>query len=657
MRCSQILIGPTPLARQFIRVAAYAVVLAVMPVAPAPAAPPEPRSSGTAAWQPIADKLNAQLRQAWRTEKIVPAPEVDDARFLRRVSLDISGRLPTAAEVEKFLADHSADKRTAAVDRLLAGPAYGEHWATYWDNLLIGRLTREAYLDRTGFREWLRKQFDDNRPWNETVRTLITAEGYNTNREPLRGGGPTPADFAERHSPAVNYFLRYSRSLPDFSSSISKNFLGVQIQCAQCHDHKTEKWTQKDFRQFTACFSKTWATYVDKPAMLTTMVGTYRMELKDRMFAPPVARYETYFGSYADYVDPQPKLLDGPELGFFANRRKAAADWVVGRDNPWFARAIVNRIWGRLLGTGFVEPIDDFRPGNPATLPETLSTLADDFTASGYDLKRLIRIICASDAYGRACISLDRAPGKHHLWAAYPIKALEVEELFDAMVAATDVEPLLNRATKNNFALIRNAFISQLVSQMGTDDMAEVTEPEETIPRSLLLLNGALSCGSTRLRAGAGLGDLLDRHSDDGAVIDQLYLRTLSRMPTADERQRWTAFVAKPRAVVHTAGPAATSPTGPAALLPSKEIAEAGKVADFSELLKHAKTAADFTALRGRMENNADAAVYVKAFTAYAAEAPFQLLATSGGGDTPREQAFEDMYWALVNSTEFLTNH
>lgn len=605
----------------------------------------------------VVSKVNEQLHEAWKSAGVTPAPEVDDARFLRRATIDITGRLPEPAEIEKFLADKSADKRAAAIDRLLASPAYGERWATYWDNLLIGRLTREAYLDRQGFREWLRTQFDKNRPWNEIVYELITADGYNTNREPLRGGGPTPKDFAERHSPATNFFLRYSRSLPDFSATISKDFLGVQIQCAQCHDHKTEKWTQKDFKQFTACFSKTWANYVDKPGMLLQMVGTYRMELKDRLFAPPVKQYETFFGSYADYVDERPKLLNGPELGTFVNRRKAAAEWVINKDNPWFAQAIVNRLWGKFLGAGFVEPVDDFRPGNPATLPETLKTLADDFAGSRYDLKHLMRAICNSDAYQRACVTSTREPGKHHYWASYPLKSLEVEELFDAVVEATDAKTQLNKSTKNNFALVRNAFIQQLVNQMGTDDMAEVTELEETIPRSLMLLNGALVCGSTRVGAGYGLGALLDKYKDDDAVIDQLYLRTVSRKPSDDERQKWLAFVKKPRPVVHTPGPAPTTPTGLAALAPSKEIANADKDADFSELLKHAKTAADFTALRGRMENNADAALYVKAFTAYAAEAPFQYLATFGGGDTARQQAFEDMYWALVNCTEFLTNH
>ncbi|HEX3869029.1 MAG TPA: DUF1549 domain-containing protein, partial [Pirellulales bacterium] len=257
--------------------------------------------------------VNDQLRAAWQEHHLTAAPDVDDAGWLRRVTLDITGTLPESQEVRNFLDDTADDKRARAVERLLSSAAYAEHWATYWDNVLMGRLTREIYLDRPAFHEWLVEQFASNTPWDKIVRELVTAEGYNSTRQPLRGGGEMPSDLATRFNPAVNWFLRYSRSLPDLSSATSKVFLGVQIQCAQCHDHKTEKWTQNDFKQFTACFSKTFPTYVDKGRMLGQMVGINRLELKDRWFAPPVDKYEQLFGSYKDYIDPKPKLLDGPE--------------------------------------------------------------------------------------------------------------------------------------------------------------------------------------------------------------------------------------------------------------------------------------------------------------------------------------------------------
>jgi hypothetical protein len=600
--------------------------------------------------------VDSHLRTAWKQHGITPAPTVDDEGFLRRVTLDLTGRLPTSHAVRDFLAETSPNKRADVVDRLLASPDYVEHWATYWDNLLMGRLTREGFLDRAAFKGWLREQFAANKPWDEIVRRLITAEGYNTNKRPLRGGGPDPRDFDERYNPAANWFLRYSRALPDFASATSKLFLGVQIQCAQCHDHKTEKWKQDDFKQFAACFSKTWPTYVERPAMLTTMVGIFRMDVKDRLITPPVEKYEIAFGSYKDYVDVQPKLLDGPEVRTWGSRRKVVADWVTADDNPWFAKAIVNRMWARLLGRGFVDPLDDFRPGNPPALPKTLDALAADFRAHDNDLRHLLRTICMTETYQRDGVDLQLPAGTHAYWASYPVKALEVEELFDAVMQVTDAKAGIDRISKNNYELIRNSFIQELVVQMGTDDMAEVAEPEETIPRSLMMLNGALVCGTTRHTAGFGLSNVL-KTPDDAAVIEELYLRTLSRRPTHDEAKRWQSFVATPREIVKTAGPAAELPLGAAAKGLSPEIAKAGADADFTELLKHARTAADFGMLRGKMENNADAGLYAKAFREYVATVPFQYLATIGGGATPREQAFEDLFWALLNSSEFLSNH
>ncbi|MBN8625150.1 MAG: DUF1549 domain-containing protein [Planctomycetes bacterium] len=600
--------------------------------------------------------VDSHFRTAWKRHGITPAPTVDDEGFLRRVTLDLTGRLPTPQAIRDFVVSSSPNKRADVVDALLASPEYAEHWATYWDNLLMGRLTREGFLDRAAFQGWLRERFAANKPWNEIVHALITAEGYNTNNRPIRGGGPDPRDFDARYNPAANWFLRYSRALPDLASATSKLFLGVQIQCAQCHDHKTEKWKQDDFKQFAACFSKTWPTYVERPAMLTTMVGIFRMDVKDRLITPPVEKYEIAFGSYKDYVEVQPKLLDGPEVRTWGSRRKVVADWVTAEDNPWFAKAIVNRIWGRLLGRGFVDPLDDFRSGNPPTLPEALDALAADFREHHNDLRHLLRAICATEAYQRDCVNLQLPAGKHAYWAAYPVKALEVEELFDAVAQATDAKTGIDRMSKNNYELIRNSFIQELVVQMGTDDMAEVAEPEETIPRSLMMLNGALVCGTTRHTTGFGLSTVL-KDADDAAAIEELYLRTLSRHPTHEEAKYWQSFVAKPRQVVKTAGSAAELPLGAAAQGLSPEMAKAGADADFTELLKHARTAADFGMLRGKMENNADAGLYAKAFREYVATVPFQYVAAMGGGSTPREQAFEDLFWALLNSSEFLSNH
>jgi hypothetical protein len=601
----------------------------------------------------VSTKVDAELRAAWKARQIEPASSVDDAGFLRRAYLDITGTLPSPEKVVQFLDDRSSDKRARVVDELVRSKAYAARWSTYWDNILMGRLTAEAFIDRGAFRKWLHQQFEDNTPWNRLVHELVSAEGYNTDKRPKNAQGD-PDDMAKRYNPATNWFLRYSKSLPELSGATAKTFLGVQIQCAQCHDHKSEKWTQNDFKQFTACFAKTWG----KPYDRNLVVGIHRVDTTDHLFVPPTTgKLEAYFSSYKDYVDPTPRLLDGTQVGSFRSRRLQLANWMTAKNNPWFAKAIVNRMWALFLGRGFVEPVDDLRPGNPPEVSAALDALANDFVANGYDLRHLVRAICATEAYQLSARVKSDSATEPALWSSYPLKQLDIEVLLDVIVQAADAEAHLDKLAKGNFELVRNAFIRQFVTQMGTDDMAEATAFEETVPLALMLLNGALTNGTTRMTAGLGLDKILKSTSNDKERIEKLYLHALSRRPTPAEMSQWVKYVNKPREVAKTPGPPTNLVTGLRALTPDKAIMEAGSDSDFKELLKHAKTAADFQALYKRMKNNADAALYVKAFNAWAADVPFQYLTMQGGGDTPKEQAFENLYWALLNCSEFLTNH
>jgi hypothetical protein len=603
-------------------------------------------SVGRAETPAVTATLDRQLREEWQKKGITPAPRVEDAQFLRRVYVDITGTLPPPERVSAFLEDRDPNKRAQAIDQLLSSDAYARHWADYWDAILMGRLTAEAFIDRGVFKEWLRTQFAQNTPWHKIVYQLVTAEGYNTDKAPKNAKGD-PADWKERYNPATNWFLRYSKAIPELSGATAKTFLGVRIQCAQCHDHKTEKWTQEDFRQFTAFFARTWPAYYDK----TLVVGTHRLDVRDRPTPPPTG-YEQFFGSYKEYTTATPKLLQGKEVNSARSRRVELANWMTATENPWFAKALVNRMWARLLGQGFVEPIDDFRPSNPAVLPQTLQTLADDFVAHGYDLRHLLRAICNTEAYQRAC----RAPGKpgaHALWSRFPLKSLDIEVLMDVVLQATDAGKFLDKTSQGKLPQLRIAFVRQFVTQLGTDDMAEVTQSEEALAQALLFLNGSLINGTTRLAPELALGAVMKASSDDRQRVEQLYLRTLSRRPSTAETDTWLAYLKQPRDLVKTAGPGLPPPgkqVNPA-------IANADKDADFKELLKHARAPADFEALRKRMRNNADAALLGKAYGAWIGEYPFLMISTQGGGKTATEQAYENLFWALLNSSEFLSNH
>jgi len=604
----------------------------------------------------IATRLDTQFAAAWKEAGIAPAEPMDDARYLRRVYLDIGGTLPPPDKIREFLLDPSADKRARVVEQLLGSPEYATRWANYWNAVLMGRTIESAAIDQAGFKMWLHDEFAKNEPWDRIVTTLLTAEGWNTNRKPTNAKAH-PQDLEERYAPATNWFLKHWQSMPELSSATSKIFLGVQLQCAQCHDHKTEKWTQEDYRQFTAFFVKTWPKYFDNGGQL----GTARIDTTEHMFVPPITRQnEQYLASYKEYVGSKPKLLDGHEVGTFGSRRKELAKWITAKDNPYFAKAIVNRMWGLFLGRGFVEPIDDFRPSNPPTLPAALDALAADFTAHNYDLHHLIREICASRPYQLACRAEEKSSATGHpLWSRYPMKQFEVEVLLEAVLQATGSAENLGKVSKNNLELIRTAFARQFVTQISNDDQSEMTNFDETIPRALLMLNGPLFCGTSRMTQGSALHGLYSAEKSDKDCIEELYLLTLSRLPTAAETEQWLRFVAADNAVASTTGPASDDLklTGLAALIPSREITGAPADTEFSELIKHAKSAADFRAVYGKLRNNADAALYVRAFREFSAEAPFRVLAQQGGGRTAKEQAYEDLHWALLNCSEFLTNH
>jgi hypothetical protein len=554
----------------------------------------------SAAPPPMSRVIDEKVEAAWKAHKITPAPPADDARFFRRIHLDIAGELPQEKDVVAFLADTDPNKRSAAIDKLLAGKDYAEHFADYWDALLMGRLTKSQLVDRKAFRDWLRTQLDKNTPWDKFVRELLTAEGYNSTATPIRGGAEkAPEDLKERHNGAVNWHLKYAQALPDLSGAAGRLFLGVQIQCAQCHDHKTEKWTQKDFRQFTAFF----ATTRPRPVDTGQVLGIRRVELKE---------YPRAFGGLGpigknnrEYTSVVPRPLDGREIAT-AERRRALADWMTDKKNPWFAQALVNRMWGYFTGTGFVEPVDDFRPSNEVVLPDLLKALSADFVASGYDVKHLIRVICNSKVYQLS--SKPSSVGKeaeHQYWSRYPLKPLDLEVFLAVLARATGNERQIGAVLEGN-EFARERFLRQFVVALGTDDMAEARDFEETIPQALMLLNGRMTNDGTRGLPRSVLGEVLTE-TDDEKRIERLYLKTLSRKPTAAETKHWVSFVSAPRAGSSAPATKADAKVG---------NAKAGLGGGFLAALK-----------------------------------------ARGGVRTPKDQAYEDLFWALINSAEFLFNH
>ncbi|MEO6572217.1 MAG: DUF1549 and DUF1553 domain-containing protein [Polyangiaceae bacterium] len=554
-------------------------------------------------------EIDARLRAEWTKEKLTPTAKVDDAGFLRRVRLDITGTIPTPAEVKEFLADKSPDKRKNAVEKLLASPGYTEHFTNYFDRVLLGRDVRPNVVDRVAFRNWLREEFAKNAPYDKLVFELLTAKGLNS-----AGGNPLkpetqPAATDEPVNGATNWFLRYADAPMDMSGTASRIFLGVQIQCAQCHDHKTEKWKTTDFESFTSCFLRTKAAPVDRGKVM----GVRRVDVVDVARTIKLPKQM----EMPSLTNATPKALDGTDFSASPNRREALARWITAPQNPYFSQAIVNRMWAQFLGRGFADPVDDFRDSNPPILPDLLKRVSADFVASGYDLKHLIRVMTATEAY-------QLAPGPsstdgnmdERLWAHFQITRLGPDELLDALVTATKLEPILERIAGDNLDQLRFQMRRQFAFLFDVDEESDHhDEFDGTITQALLLLNGRLVNGGATAFPGTALTEVLATPGGDEEKIRGLYLRTLSRDPRADEVTKWTAFVNAPRDVVTPAS--ATAPAVPAGKNGGKKQNGGG----------HDPL--------NRLDNRMKA----------------------GGSADPKKQAYEDLFWALLNSSEFVFNH
>lgn len=574
--------------------------------APQPGRPPVDPSFGPAA-------IDAAVRAAWQEAGITPAGRVDDAGFLRRAWLDIAGTLPPPEVVTAFLADTAPDKRARAVDALLESPHYADRWTDAWYDILMGPV-RSPAVDNGAFRRWLHAQFAANTPWDKLSYSIVTATGKNSVGGVRKGqDGPAVDPEEEKEAGvngAVNWHLKYARSQLDLPATASRVFLGVQIQCAQCHDHKTEKWTQADFRGFAASFAQVRA----RPVGAQEKGGVRVFEVVDGARPRRAGKRSPDREELQAVAAAAPRALDGTELAGSENRREALAAWMVSPRNPWFAKAIVNRMWAALIGHGLVDPVDDLRPGNPGPLPALHQRLADDFISHDYDLKHLIRTIAATELYQRAAAPAQTRDGKpvnDALWPRYRVRPLPPPVLLDAMIAATGLDPVLERVAGER----REQLEAQLRRGFGflfeVDEEADAGgDYEGTIPQALFLLNGALgAAGSSAAIPGAALGQTLAGPGSDAQRVEALYLRVLSRRPTAAETERWVRFVSEPREAVRTEAPAAEA---------------------------------------GRGKKRGPGQVELPAGLAR------RLQARPG---TAREQAYEDLLWALLNSSEFFFNH
>jgi hypothetical protein len=449
--------------------------------------------------------INAKLRLL----QIVPSDLSTDAEFLRRAYLDAIGVLPTPDAVRLFLADKDAQKRAKLIDQLLQRPEFADFWTLKWADVL--RLS-EAFMDRDGLRSfhaWIREQVAADRPLSEFVRELLTATG------------------SSAKVPAVNFYRPMSNA-EQSGETVAQLFLGVRMNCARCHNHPYERWTQDDYYGLAAFFAQVQLKDENKRSR------NYILTL-DPKGVVKHPRTDT---------SAEPRLPGGQALTMAedADRRRAFADWLLDGRNPYFARALVNRIWFHLMGRGLVEPADDFRDSNPSVNDALLQALADDFVRHGYRLKHLVHSIMNSRTY-----QLSARPNRFNkddirYCSRAQVRLLTAEQLLDAICTVTGVPesfpglPAGSRAVQVPGTRVDNAFLKAFNRPARNLACECERERQPSLGQALQLISSRTvqyKLASNRGRIAA----LIEAKKSNEAIIEELYLAALARFPTPRERQ------------------------------------------------------------------------------------------------------------------------
>ena len=483
------------------------------------------------------EKINASISQVWKDYSIKPSPAEDDLKWCRRLFLDVIGRIPSHVELQEFVKDKSSDRKLRLVTRLLEDDRYVEeyaaNWSTLWTNILIGRnggMERRTLINRDGMQKYLRDCFARNRPYNEMVYELITASGSTK---------PGTTGF----NGATNFLVMKvtEENAVQATSAVSRTFLGLQVQCTQCHNHPFNEWKQQKFWEFNAFFRQ--ARTLRRFENGTRDVDF--AELIDQDFAGEGGNPETaelYFQLRNGVTKvAYPVFVDGTEIGKSGyveqvNRRQELGKMVV--QSPFMDKMIVNRMWAHFLGYGFTRPIDDLGPHNPSSNPELLEELGADFRSSSYDLKQLITWIVMSQPYQLSSKILpdneqdDPSVGEPPRFARFYSRQMRAEELYQSLVVATQAD---RKGTLEEQERRRNEWMKQFVVAFGTDEGDETSTFNGSIPQSLMMFNGELIREAVSLEPGSWLQRIANDQSSVGDKVQYLFVAGLARKARAEE--------------------------------------------------------------------------------------------------------------------------
>lgn len=453
--------------------------------------------------------VDAKLRKL----NIVPSTICDDATFLRRVSLDLIGTLPTAAEARAFLADKRNDKRARLVEALMKRPEFADYWSMKWADLL--RVDRQAlgHKGAYAFYRWIRESVATNKPYDRFVTELVTAAGN------------------LRDAPA-GHFYKAVKKPGDVASTLSQVLLGIRIDCAQCHHHPFDRWTQTDYYGMTDYFTQVGFKNTPRGEMLTALRKT-----------------TTKHPRTGEIVRAHPLGGTNPKEALAGDRRRELARWMTDPGNPWLAQNFVNRVWAHLLGRGLIEPVDDVRSTNPPSNPELLNALSADFVKHGFDFRQLIRRVTASRTYQLAADTNATNKLDEQNYSRALFKRLDAEVLLDAVCQTTGVPekfdgvPAGYRAIQLWDSHVPHDFLKLFgrPTRQTACECERVAAP--SVSQVLHVLNSPRIHGKLS-HAGGRIAKLVGKHPrDDARLIDDLYLTFYSRYPSESERTAMAAYL------------------------------------------------------------------------------------------------------------------
>jgi hypothetical protein len=452
----------------------------------------------------------------WKKLGLIPTPLCDDATFLRRVTLDANGRLPTAKEVREFLADQNPNKRADCIDRLLDSPEYASYFALRWGSILRNSNLAGADQASYAFHNWLKDMLARNRRYDEFVRGIIAASGE------------------WQDAPAINWYWQ-SRDDPlhQVTADTAQVFLGQRLQCARCHHHPYERWSQDDYYGLAGFFTRLGRKSFGQPPPYFASATVTTSEKNPRTGKVP-----------------DPKYLSGDTASFLAEEdpRHGRVDWMAKPDNPFFAKSLVNRLWGHFFGRGLVHEVDDMRATNPASNPQLLDALAKDFIEHQFDMKHMCRIMLNSNVYQLGSEPTDGNKKDRQNFARYYGRRMVAEVFLDSVDQATGAKTKFNGVASSARAvdLPHENFGSHFLDTFDRPRRVTGCECERSSGATLAQVLALANSDDVENKIGDGQGvvaRLLKDQKSHEEIVDELYLGSLSRFPTADEKAKNKYFV------------------------------------------------------------------------------------------------------------------